>query len=63
MDSDVYLCFMYNPPANSAYLKSLNIDYLDDEDKYVPLAVAYEIDSNILTHNNLDGIVCSRGAT
>ena len=43
MGSDVYLCFMYNSLANPAYLKSLNSDYVDDENKYLPLADAYGI--------------------
>ena len=39
-------------------------DFIEDDDyKYLPLADDYEIDSNILTHNNLDETVCPRGAT
>ena len=31
----MYFCFMYNPPSNSAFLKSLQIDYLDILEKEI----------------------------
>ena len=39
-------------------------DFIEDDDnKYLPLADDYEIDSNIPTHNSLDETVCPRSAT
>ena len=34
----------------------------DDDDKYLPHADDYEVNSNILTRNNLNETVCLRGA-
>ena len=28
-ENDIYLCYIYNPPAESSYTKNIEIDYLE----------------------------------